>query len=131
MLNCSANLAMSTSGLKALPGKLDIKRHSPSILYLQLCKNTGLPIHIVQLLKDGRAYSHNDYSAHLRVQVFADKVYIPSTLLTQYHDKLRCFFCLLQNVFFGIILALNHVKSLYQMVGALGKANYYFARNAA
>ena len=25
---------MSTSVLKALPGKLDIKRHSPSILYL-------------------------------------------------------------------------------------------------
>ena len=27
-------LAMSTSVLKALPGKLDIKRHSPSILYV-------------------------------------------------------------------------------------------------
>ena len=34
MLNGSASLAMSTSVLKALPGKLDIKRHSPSILYL-------------------------------------------------------------------------------------------------
>ena len=33
MLNCSASLAMSTSVLKALPGKLDIKRHSPSILF--------------------------------------------------------------------------------------------------
>ena len=33
MLNLSASLAMSTSVLKALPGKLDIKRHSPSILY--------------------------------------------------------------------------------------------------
>ena len=32
MLNRSASLAMSTSVLKALPGKLDIKRHSPSIL---------------------------------------------------------------------------------------------------
>ena len=30
----SASLAISTSILKALPGKLDIKRHSPSILYL-------------------------------------------------------------------------------------------------
>ena len=30
------SLAMSTSVLKALPGKLDIKRHSPSILYI-LC----------------------------------------------------------------------------------------------
>ena len=34
MLNRSASLAMSTSVLKALPGKLDIKRHSPNILYL-------------------------------------------------------------------------------------------------
>ena len=37
MLNCSASLAMSTSALKALPGKLDIKRHSPSVLYLLDC----------------------------------------------------------------------------------------------
>ena len=34
MLNRSASLAMSTSILKALPGKLDIKRHSPSTLYV-------------------------------------------------------------------------------------------------
>ena len=34
MLNRSASLAMSTSVLKALPGKLDIKRRSPSILYI-------------------------------------------------------------------------------------------------
>ena len=32
-LSGSASLAMSTRVLKALPGKLDIKRHSPSILY--------------------------------------------------------------------------------------------------
>ena len=29
-----SSLAMSTSVLKALPGKLDIKRHSPRILYM-------------------------------------------------------------------------------------------------
>ena len=40
MLNGSANPVMSTSILKALPGKLDIKRHSPSILY-QLVYITG------------------------------------------------------------------------------------------
>ena len=34
MLKCSASLEMSTSIHKALPGKLDIKRLSPSILYL-------------------------------------------------------------------------------------------------
>ena len=36
MLNRSASLAMSISVLKALHGKLDIKRHSPSILYLDI-----------------------------------------------------------------------------------------------
>ena len=36
MLNRLASLAMTTSVLKALPGKLDIKRHSPSILYIQV-----------------------------------------------------------------------------------------------
>ena len=34
MLNRSASLAMSTSILKALSGKPDIKRHSPSILFI-------------------------------------------------------------------------------------------------
>ena len=33
-LNQSANPAVSTSVLKALHGKLDIKRQSPSILYM-------------------------------------------------------------------------------------------------
>ena len=36
ILYISASLAMSTSVLKALPGKLDIKGHPPSILYYQL-----------------------------------------------------------------------------------------------
>ena len=34
MLNCSASLSTSTSVLIALPGKLDIKRHSPGILLI-------------------------------------------------------------------------------------------------
>ena len=34
MLNHMTMLAMSTSVLKALPGKLAIKRHSPSILFI-------------------------------------------------------------------------------------------------
>ena len=34
MLNRSASLALSTSVLKALSGKLDIIRHSPNILYV-------------------------------------------------------------------------------------------------
>ena len=34
MLNRSASLAISSSVPKALPGKLDIKIHSPSVLYI-------------------------------------------------------------------------------------------------
>ena len=34
ILNRSASLVMSTSVLEALPGKLDIKSHSPSIFYI-------------------------------------------------------------------------------------------------
>ena len=33
------SLAMSTSVLEALPGKLDIKRHEPSILYIYTCRS--------------------------------------------------------------------------------------------
>ena len=46
MLIRSACLVMSTSVLKALPGKFDIKRHSPSILYLF---DTNI---LLQILKD-------------------------------------------------------------------------------
>ena len=35
MLNRLTSLAMSTSVLEAWPGKLDLKKHSPSILYIQ------------------------------------------------------------------------------------------------
>ena len=38
MLDRLARLTMSTSVLKALPGKLDMKRHSPSILYLSIAR---------------------------------------------------------------------------------------------
>ena len=56
MLNRSASLAMSTSVLKALRGKLDIKRHSPSFLYL--C-NAYMPAKHVSALTtaDSRAKS--------------------------------------------------------------------------
>ena len=48
MLNRSASLTMSTSVLNALPGKLDIKRHSPSIRFLFIntfpCQSQLLPL---------------------------------------------------------------------------------------
>ena len=45
-----ASLVMSTSVLEALPGKLDIKGHSPSILYLDDLLNADDP-YFAQILK--------------------------------------------------------------------------------
>ena len=42
MLNRSASLAVSKSFLEALPGKVDIKRHSPSLvfsIYIFICNS--------------------------------------------------------------------------------------------
>ena len=51
MLNRLASLPMSTSVLKVLPGKLDIKRHSPSILYIFQLKQVDLNAKVTQLEK--------------------------------------------------------------------------------
>ena len=50
-------LAMSTSILKDLPGKLDIKRHSPSILYIlaSTCYFSTYQIGIQGMIKPGWA----------------------------------------------------------------------------
>ena len=59
MLNRSASLTMSASVLKALPGKLDIKRHSPSILYIKglHCYRFGLSDVIIQ---NGQLHQHSN-----------------------------------------------------------------------
>ena len=65
MLNRSASLAMSTRILKALPGKPDIKRHSPSILYestsslfLTRIAKLEMPQRIISQNKDQTQNSH-------------------------------------------------------------------------
>ena len=65
MLNRSASLAMSTSVLKALPGKLDIKRHSPSILYIScvLFASNGSPIqNLVVVHTNKKHMKHGGFS---------------------------------------------------------------------
>ena len=47
MLNRSASLEMSTSVLKALPGKLDFKRREPGILYIPVSDALGVSPNIV------------------------------------------------------------------------------------
>ena len=53
MLNHSASLPMSTIVLKALPGKLNVKRHSSSLLYFcyYLCGLYLTEIYILQRLR--------------------------------------------------------------------------------
>ena len=60
----SASLAMSTRILKALPDKLDIKRHSPSILYIgvQLFIFADLIPTEVQLSNSYRGMGYQIYS---------------------------------------------------------------------
>ena len=64
MLNRSASLAMSTCVLKALPGKLDIKRHSPSILYIILT------IFLI-------AWLHRYFYCHVGVGVLCHFIVVP------------------------------------------------------
>ena len=66
MLNRSASLAMSTSVLKALPGKLDIKRHSPS---LYICKRYLHKVYACEMLilwaQQFQSYDHPYYYYNL------------------------------------------------------------------
>ena len=75
MLNRSASLAMSTSVLKALPGKLDIKRHSPSILYLSA--HTGSLVYQCNHLQNYKYWIYRDRTiATLLCEVVLAIVYV-------------------------------------------------------
>ena len=58
MLNRSASLAMSTSVLKALPGKHDIKRHSPSILYFDIKRHSPSILYLLHMATSGTVIPH-------------------------------------------------------------------------
>ena len=61
----SASLAMSTSVLKALPGKLDIKRHSPSIVTIQNGWNNRISYGCVYAqIRSGLGMHLGTYSNH-------------------------------------------------------------------
>ena len=67
MLNRSASLAMSTSVLKTLPGKLDIKRHSPSILYLlygSYMREHNHKLYYIFLILYGYSQGHFQWNIH-------------------------------------------------------------------
>ena len=66
VLYISASLAMSTSVLKALPGKLDIKSHSPCILYVLLLAS------VLALLSVSRNVNVLCYS--LKTPLFSDPI---------------------------------------------------------
>ena len=71
MLNRSASLAMLTSVLKALPGKLDIKRHSLFILYKHASSGLGLGLHLIHLsVYDSSTVSSDTVSFHRLIRAF-------------------------------------------------------------
>ena len=62
MLNHSASLPMSTSVLKALPGKLDIKRHKPGILYFfNKCYSGIFSEFLQKLIRKTNQHFKSDY----------------------------------------------------------------------
>ena len=79
MLNRSASLAMSTSVLKALPGKLDIKRHSPSILYLFVFSICGSLRFCIDVIKVPRQKIDFAWSMLIKkvpnIKITAERVY--------------------------------------------------------
>ena len=68
---------MSTSILEALPGKLDIKRHSPSIfyIYLQDYKRNARQAWGVNSFQDGEEYYKACLKWHLSVDMTPEEVH--------------------------------------------------------
>ena len=66
MLNRSTSLAMSTRVLKVLPGKLDIKRHSPSILYIYIYV-ARFKVNLINLVEHKHMYTVR-YVLYIRLQ---------------------------------------------------------------
>ena len=92
MLNRSTSLAMSTNVLKALPGKLDIKRHSPSILYLMsLRRDKKILFDITRLVEWSEErnllYHPHHWSFYFETsfQKFHKHVHNDTTLTYQWH----------------------------------------------
>ena len=98
MLNHSASLAMSTSILNALPGKLDIKRHLPSILFLSklyfggiicsfertLCVNIFMHCVLIMIFK---LYGEDQASiCHFKLLAYTGKIYIFTFIPTLSHN---------------------------------------------
>ena len=76
MLNRSTSLATSTSVLEALPGKLDIKRHSPSILYLLLLICSSLSILTRSLMLHSATFNDKIVPAPLTTAAIPESITI-------------------------------------------------------
>ena len=97
MLNRSASLAMSTSALKAVPGKLDIKRHSPCILYfphqlshcplLCLCRCTYTDVKMILIWLDQFRFSKNKTYSDLKIVSMIRKYHNHKTQTTPWHRE--------------------------------------------
>ena len=81
MLNRLARLGMSTSVLKALSGKLAIKRHSPSILYVLSLKITYEKCNICVYEWERKRTTVHKGSLRCSSMVFLNMIYWPTVHL--------------------------------------------------
>ena len=87
MLNRSAELRDSTSNLKALPGKLDTKRHSTTILYLQGQSGNSPPTNNhsdfnpskIALMNEDSAYDDSQEQSHQSVSASKPDIATPTS----------------------------------------------------
>ena len=83
MLNRSASLAMPTSVLKALPGKLDIKRHSPSILYIYGNRDCLIPLKWYIIAQLGYGVISHQHAPHCVIFTLVN-VYVDLVVFTRF-----------------------------------------------
>ena len=98
---CLASFAMSTGILKAFPGKLDIKRHSPSVLYFYLPLEDAL----LESVVGGIFYRE-------RCAGLEDQTHILNASVTHLrlsHRALLCCFC--SKYYFSILKLILLVKT--------------------
>ena len=76
MLNSSASLAMSTRVLKALPGKFDIKVHSPCILYVLHCNTEPKSVHLSRTVWCDTAAGLLELKVNLRLACSSNLSYL-------------------------------------------------------
>ena len=132
-VNRSASLVMSTCVLKAWPGKLDIKRHSPSILYLSYfvisasCPGTK---QVVKCRSNGNSYNECDLGPQgsSLISIKEENLIHHSDNLCTYFDRsyedLNEEFAFEEEGFFGIVHGDDGNLKMWTTLGCFADFEY-------